>query len=176
MAFTLHYGEHLPQCTHHIFNHEERFMVRATLRTVYLGVRMRILRRQRPPWKLLQPCSLPLPSPPPPSLFYKRKMILKWLECLLLLLLAGPARHVSAVLSCDGDGWLWDDTRACQKEDLNAVFGARVDGCNIYGWVSGGIKRVHRVPPPFSPLRTRLLLHLTFKIKWWDFGACAALP
>ena len=77
-------------------------------------------------------------------------LLLKGLECLLLLLLAGPARHVSADFSCDSDGWL-QDTSACRKEDLIAVFGAKVDFCNSYGYVSGGIKRVHRVPPsPFS--------------------------
>ena len=63
-------------------------------------------------------------------------------------------------------------------DDLNDVFGAKVQGCwrmaGYYG-VSGGIKRVHRVPPPFFfLLRTRLLLQLTVKIKCWDFVACAA--
>eukprot|EP00729_Bicosta_minor_P013624 gene13624-6561_t len=60
-------------------------------------------------------------------------LLLKGLECLLLLLLAGPARHVSAEFTCTGDGFLVD-TSACRKEDLDAVFGAKVDVCNDHGW------------------------------------------
>ena len=79
-------------------------------------------------------------------------LLLKGLECLLLLLLAGPARRVSAVFYCNKDGLLYDDKSVCRKEEVNAVFGAKVDYCSSsYGTVSGGIKRVHRVPPlPFS--------------------------
>ena len=62
----------------------------------------------------------------------KRKM-LKRLECLLLLLLAGPARHVSAKFSCDGV-WL-RDTSTCRKEDLNGVFDAKVTDCDSNGYL-----------------------------------------
>eukprot|EP00729_Bicosta_minor_P018924 gene18924-33729_t len=62
-------------------------------------------------------------------------LLLKRLECLLLLLLAGPARRVSAEFTCGGGsgGYLDDDTRACRKGDLDIVFGAKV------GWCINGI-------------------------------------
>ena len=96
---------------------------------------------------------------------------LKGLECLLLLLLAVPARHVSAVLSCSSSGSLYDDTSTCQKEDLNAAFGAKVDSCDSYGNVSGGIKIAHRVPPPFPLAGSPSPATDTVIIKWWGFGA-----
>lgn len=100
-------------------------------------------------------------------------LLLKGLECLLLLLLAGPARHVSAVLSCNTYGYLYDDTGACRKEEVNAVFGAKVDFCDSGGYVSGGIKRVHRVPPPPFPLADSPSPATdTVKMKWWG-AACA---
>ena len=97
-------------------------------------------------------------------------LLLKGLECLLLLLLAGPARRVSAVLSCSSSGVLLD-TSCSQWEDINAVFGIEVDYCSS-GVVSGGIKRVHRCPPSSFPLADAPSPATdTVKIKWWDFGA-----
>ena len=56
-------------------------------------------------------------------------LLLKGLECLLLLLLAGPARLVSAEFACEG-GRLYDPS-TCRKEDLIAVFGAIwLNGCD----------------------------------------------
>ena len=98
---------------------------------------------------------------------------MKRLEYLLLLLLAGLAQHVSAEFSCNRDGWsvsgwLEDDARACRKEDLNAVLGAKVDFCSIVGYVSGGFKRVHHVPlSPFSLAESPSPATDTVKIKWW---------
>lgn len=52
-------------------------------------------------------------------------MLLKGMEglLLLLLLLAVPARHVSAVLACDKrtSDYQLTDTSTCRKEDINDV-------------------------------------------------------